>query len=140
MPKRKPASEKKRDSQGRVIRQTPVVEILKKCRSTIDYGPIGDDGYSTSWEWIISDKMSDCWSGDLVDDIAEHGMLSPIDWDGREIGNGHHRFVIALLLGWDTVPTTKGSEWSEWWGRGSCYDDFYKEDSGSSLTDEFTLV
>jgi hypothetical protein len=57
---------------------------------------------------IIITKSLDTGFGHLVDSIITHGFESVIGWDRdyKEITEGHHRFVAALLLGMDWVYTS----------------------------------
>jgi hypothetical protein len=81
-----------------------------------DFGPVG-----LSWEMNRNDKRSDPGYEDLKDDLAEQGFLDPIyvylphtrfDKSNRteNMGNGHHRLVAALDLGWTYVPVTRNPD------------------------------
>lgn len=100
---------------------TPVAEILRDIRSSCDFGDATDwdvDGDNTALiKEIISVKAADAGFMFLVDSILKYGFQEEgaIGWDGVRLGNGHHRFVAAVLLGFDKMPTTTGwgYEWDD---------------------------
>jgi hypothetical protein len=71
-------------------------------------------------------KRADPGYQDLLESIRENGFLDPIfvhpphkrkayDNPGEELGNGHHRLVVALDLGYKWVPVTydMDEQWRE---------------------------
>lgn len=47
------------------------------------------------------------WSA-FLDDLRTNGLEHPVMWDcgNRVLGNGHHRVVAAIDLGWTHIPVT----------------------------------
>lgn len=77
------------------------------------------DFYETglSTEYNRDRKRSDTGYVDLLRDIQEHGYINPVfmyspdgsSWDDDvpyALGNGHHRVVAALDLGYTHIPVT----------------------------------
>lgn len=96
---------------------TPVTEILKNVRYSVDFGGIScyagetEDAQRTAfWKDLLRVKSSDTGFGALVAAILEKGFdrNSPIGWDTSDcsITEGHHRLAAAILLGMDEVPTS----------------------------------
>jgi len=102
------------------IKMTPIVEILRTVNASCDFdgidcypGNSDDERRTAFWMDVINRKASDTGFGWLVESILQKGFTgSAIGWDedAREITEGHHRLVAAILLGMDEVPTTS-------WGR-----------------------
>lgn len=88
------------------ITLTPVVEILRNCKGSGDFGDIVGDS-TEWWERVITTKAADSGFGHLVESYLEHGWLegSAVGWVNGQILNGHHRLVMAILLGLDYIPT-----------------------------------
>ena len=103
------------------VKWVPVAEILRNLVSSCDLGDADEysyDGDNTELlRVIISHKASDTGFMHLVESIMEHGFNEEgaIGWNGSELQNGHHRFVAAVLLCLDSVPTVEfwGSEWDD---------------------------
>jgi hypothetical protein len=68
-------------------------------------------------EYNREDKRADPGYQDLLESIRDKGFLDPIyvhpphtrrafDNSGEELGNGHHRLLAALDLGYEWVPVT----------------------------------
>jgi hypothetical protein len=93
----------------------PISYILKNVVSSCDFGMVDeylgdtlDEQRTTFWMNVISSKARDTGFGHLVESILEHGFTgSAIGWDDvdKEITEGHHRLVAAILLGMDEIPT-----------------------------------
>ena len=93
------------------VRNIRVATILRNCEHSYDFQD------NIDWERVIENKSSNPHFSRLVDDIIENGIKEPIMYNvtTKTIGNGHHRFVAAILLGLDTVPTTGVEWWPEDW-------------------------
>lgn len=107
------------------IVMVPVVDILRDVEASVDFGFVTDylaPGVSTYdydddeldeartrfWKSVISSKASDTGFHSLIDAVLEDGWhpASAIGWTNGRITEGHHRLVLAILLGMDEVPTT----------------------------------
>lgn len=77
-----------------------------------DFGPEG-----LSCEYNREEKRADYGYQDLLESIRDKGFLDPIfvhppnnrkayDNPVEELGNGHHRLLVALDLGYEWVPVT----------------------------------
>lgn len=98
------------------MKEVSIAWILQNLGSTCDFGEIGSD---TNWVEIIAKKFNE----PLVADMLENGQVDAIciskpgTWNGSEcwkLGNGHHRLVAAIMLGWDTIRVTDGpGEWNQ---------------------------
>lgn len=103
------------------VKWVKVTEILKNLYRSCDFGDFDEythDGDNTPLiQAIIQGKASDSGFMHLVESIMEHGFREEgaIGWDGEELQNGHHRFVAAVLLCLDEVPTVEfwGTEWDD---------------------------
>lgn len=75
------------------------------------------DGSAEHWVCLISDKCGDRnRMASLLEEMDANGQLDPVCiTEGCRLGNGHHRVVIALLLGWDSILVDTGS----WYSRAS---------------------
>lgn len=86
----------------RTVTMMSVSEIMKR----VDYS--GDIGRFSNWEAVLAAKVSHDHFDWLADKIMQEGFTTPIvlspAGDGYELGNGHHRFCAAILLGLDEVP------------------------------------
>lgn len=83
----------------------------------------GEEGLSTeaNREW----KRSDWRYDELVEDIRENGYMDPVflhegfAWsyftETETLGNGHHRVVAAVDLGYTHIPVTRDDDdqWTE---------------------------
>lgn len=97
-----------------------VEEILKTVAGSVDFGEVedypgdnDDDKRTNFWKHVIQAKASDTGFGHLVLSILANGFTTCIGWDSdiKEITEGHHRLVAAILLGIDEIPTTwEGTE------------------------------
>lgn len=93
--------------------------IMKNATYSVDGF---DNGDGIDYQWMIDEKGNDYGFGTLVGNIMEDGFRVPIVLDiaysGQFVthGNGHHRFVAALLLCLDKIPVY----WAE--------DDYMSED------------
>lgn len=96
--------------------------ILKNITETLDYGHVDDysgnsddDRRTNMLTEIIMQKSSDTGFGHLIESILERGFCSAIALsidNGVYIGEGHHRFVAAILLGMDEIPySTYGEDY-----------------------------
>jgi ParB-like nuclease family protein len=115
------------------IEMVSVAELLKKITSTADGFFPGDDG--SEWFRMMEYKGGEVQTPAIIRAIERYGFTDPIcitaqsdnNW---ELGNGHHRLVIAILLGLDEIPV----DFSEWYSRASTsnqqriYDDELKTD------------
>lgn len=95
---------------------TSVLEIIATVEASCDWGDFPDDDDERAEFWLdcIASKAGDTGFGHLVDAILENGWHpdSCVGWDdeAKEITEGHHRLVAAILLAMDFVPT---SPWGE---------------------------
>ena len=89
-----------------------VVDILNNLVEAWDVGSKYDyDNDEDFIKDIIKMKCKDPGFLVLCDMIQEQGMQTPISIDTRAdgglfLGNGHHRFVAAILLCLDEIPFT----------------------------------
>lgn len=89
---------------------TKLTDILANVRNSSDFDEF--DGSPDSWKMLMKSKLSDYWVPALIREIQEKGFNVPIyldktykgNWD---VGNGHHRLSVAILLGLDEVLTTE---------------------------------
>lgn len=118
---------------------TPVVDILRNVRSSVDFGDVDyydgdtdDDKRTAFWHDVIADKSTDSGFGALVNSILENGWDSDsaVGWDDTlfEITEGHHRLVAAILLGVDNVLT---SPYGKDGHRGTCAHNCCTDDDGT---------
>lgn len=97
-----------------MTKMVSVLEIMRTATESVDFGtaPTDPDENAKWWENIIKVKAADTGFGALVDSILRDGFdhNQPIGWyvcdNTREISEGHHRLVAAILLGMDEVPTS----------------------------------
>lgn len=105
------------------IEHMSIEYILRNTRFSCDFyspfseryfGDTEDEQLTSFWMHAIQYKADDSGFMDLVDSILENGWHPTstvgiyMGEDGAvEITEGHHRLVAAILLGMDTVPTTK---------------------------------
>lgn len=83
-------------------------EIIRNVRGSVDYGNLlnADD-----WRGMLKNKLSDPQVPQLIREISDNGFNVPIrigkdmpnNW---ELGNGHHRLSVAILLGLEKVLIT----------------------------------
>lgn len=80
------------------------------------YEPTGDaDGWTWEEETVLLDTHDRVRMRELTADIRAHGMRNPIrvcDTEHRVI-DGHHRAIVARLLGMTHVPVA--SAWESGW-------------------------
>jgi hypothetical protein len=93
---------------------TKMTDILANVRYSSDID--GFDGSVKSWKTLLKVKLSDFWVPALIREIQAKGFKVPIHLDkytpgSWDLGNGHHRLAVAILLGLDEVPTTEN--WDE---------------------------
>jgi hypothetical protein len=55
---------------------------------------------------VLPDKRKDSWYPDLVQDIRDHGLRTPIWIHEGEIQDGCHRIAAAQDLGMEYLPCT----------------------------------
>lgn len=96
------------------MEMTKVTDILANVRNSSDFDEF--DGSPDSWRMLLKSKLSDFWVPALIREIHDKGFNVPIYLDktikgGWDVGNGHHRLAVAILLGMDEVPTTY--DWDE---------------------------
>lgn len=101
-----------------MIWEVAVSEILKKVVASYDQYPLHT---VEGWQQMIATKGGDAQIPSIIRAIEEYGFLDPIcievfDNTGSWcLGNGHHRLVVAILLGLDTIPV----DFSEWYSKAS---------------------
>lgn len=99
------------DYYGDEVSFVSVSTILKDCTDSVDFGSVPEDPDANArwWQRVIQSKASDLGFSTLVNAILEFGFdpRSPVGWTGREITEGHHRIVAAILLGLDEIPYTR---------------------------------
>lgn len=86
-----------------------IVDILKNTLSTSDWNEVYTPG---DWQAGIAYKVSDPQFMDLLEDMMANGQRRRGGW---HMGNGHHRFAAALLLGWDTILTIEPDDFGDTW-------------------------
>lgn len=88
--------------------RTPMLVPLVDLINTLD-GSADACGWEGEWwfDEIAKDKASDDNMGDLLDSILEEGLFIPLNVirydDVIQMGNGHHRLILAALCGIETV-------------------------------------
>lgn len=100
------------------VRLVPVRDLLRNLTDSMDeYDLLTPRG----WLEMIREKSDDEQFWPLVASMLAHGQRDPIcvtEWyDGYgeprwEQGNGHHRLVAAILLGWDELLVDFSEEYS----------------------------
>lgn len=87
-----------------------VEEIMNTVTGSVDQGSLDS---AADWQRLLYMKFDSPRRISMIDDIMENGILDPIEilpYAGRQsedeivIGNGHHRLILAILCGLDTVP------------------------------------
>lgn len=83
----------------------PTATVLKRYRPGS-----GDWDWPTEWADIIQHDGGVTIAG-LISDIATHGVREPLllGDDGR-VWDGHHRLLVARLLGIETLPVEYGHD------------------------------
>lgn len=88
-----------------------ISEILQTACCSVDYFDCEFDGSPESWVRLMMEKCS--W--EMIISMHAEGQKYPIYFGnvddqfidefapGPGIGNGHHRLVAAILLGWDEI-------------------------------------
>lgn len=108
------------------VRMVPLVHILQKVESSVDFGEVSnyfgntmDEQRTNFWLAVIKDKASDTGFGHLIEAILTEGFdnESSIGWFDNEITEGHHRLVAAILLGMEEVPV---SDWGTGGSKALC--------------------
>lgn len=101
-----------------MIREVAVSEILRRVVDSYDNYPLHT---VEGWQEMIATKGGDRQIPSIIRAIQEHGFLDPIcieefptsgEWC---LGNGHHRLVVAILLGLDSIPV----DFSSWYSNAS---------------------
>lgn len=88
-----------------------VAEAIRRVTSSSDMcfwdAPAG-------WLELFADKCGDSKRmGYLLEDLEESGQLDPVCIVDGALGNGHHRLVLAVLLGWDTIRVDTSNWYTE---------------------------
>lgn len=89
------------------VQMWSVASILNCVTESADFPEF--DGSASSWAYLIASKSGDLYTPVLAQKIIDEGFTTPIciyrnSYGGYGLGNGHHRFVCALLLGLDEIP------------------------------------
>jgi hypothetical protein len=109
-----------------VIEQIEIAEVLgwlssdagERMHGDYDDAILADDheherGWCRDWsEWLLEEKRYDLddWPSGFVDDIERNGIRVPLAFyqfpnlSRPMLVDGHHRLVVAVDLGWKTVP------------------------------------
>lgn len=100
-----------------------VTEILQKVKTTCDGYLPGSD--FREWARMISTKLADGQTPAIMRAINRYGFTDPIcitvkGSETWELGNGHHRLSLAILLGLDEIPV----DFSDWYSRSSTTNDY----------------
>ena len=98
---------------------TPIMVPLVELINTLD-GSEDATGWNDEWwfDEIAKEKASDDNMGDLLDSILEEGLFIPLNvvTNGSELemGNGHHRLILATLCGIETIGVyvTRRLDWT----------------------------
>lgn len=61
---------------------------------------------------IVRSKQNDIGYPALLESIDQDGFHDPVFWDGEEYGNGHHRFAVAVELGYTHIPATDDEDFA----------------------------
>lgn len=85
-------------------RLTAVAEILQEADESVDIDDF--DGSPISWIELMEKKVSP----EMIRLLQTEGQLRPIHYKDEMIGNGHHRLVSVILLGWDYTLTDDDPE------------------------------
>lgn len=96
-----------------VIVKVPITELLKKINDSADFGVIHSE---CDLEHLIRRKAGDFDFLALLDSIeSDGGIKDPIvivsDGDWFYLGNGHHRFAAAVLLGLDSIDVVFSNDY-----------------------------
>lgn len=97
------------------IESWSMVRVLQSLTESEDIGCF--DGSAEHWACLIAHKCSDDDQiANLLEEMEANGQLDPICiTEDRVLGNGHHRLVLALLLGWHSILV----DTSHWYSRAS---------------------
>lgn len=88
------------------VQEWMIADILSTVTESADFPEF--DGTPSMWAYLIASKGGDFHTPELIERIAAEGFLYPIciyrsNLGAYGLGNGHHRFVAALLLGMDSI-------------------------------------
>ncbi len=105
------------------IEMVPVATLLKNISYTADRYRVGNS--VQEWFRMLREKMDDWQTPAIIRAIETQGFTDPIcitkisenDW---ELGNGHHRLCVAILLGLDKIPV----DFSDWYSNASTTNEF----------------
>ncbi len=91
-----------------------IQQVLERVTSSVDVTLGG--GSPAGWLGMLATKLDDDpdRTSCLLAAMEAHGQMDPIcitfEGDEWELGNGHHRLTLAILLGWDTIQVDT-SDW-----------------------------
>lgn len=100
-----------------MIEEWPISKVLQTVTYSIDVGPLK---YDCQWVYLLRYKSTDDEAFyATLEALESEGQLDPIcvffntEYGWWELGNGHHRLIAALLLGWDTILVDTSDNFSE---------------------------
>lgn len=77
--------------------------LIRLASLARDFSPGDAETWEESAKWLWVNDRARMFT--LLDDIAENGMRKPVLLGGdRRVWDGHHRIVLATVLGWKWVP------------------------------------
>jgi hypothetical protein len=96
---------------------TKVHEIIQNLAQFGDFEYLDPLDNPDDWKEVLKYKLSHDHVPELIRRIQRDGFTEPIRLEKRGprdwyLGNGHHRLSIAILLGYDEIPTT--NEYEAW--------------------------
>lgn len=118
------------------VQMWSISDILNTVTESSDFPEF--DGTSSMWAYLMASKCGDSYTPILAEKILAEGFTTPIciyrnRLGGYGLGNGHHRFVCAFLLGLDEIPVFY-TDTEEFYPDASDGEDI--EDSDEELSDK----
>ncbi len=121
-----------------MIKNVTIPRLMRNLKTTAD-------GYRLSegpdeWFRMLEQKLSDRQTPSIIRAIQARGFIDPIcvtvdDYDKNfwELGNGHHRLCVAIMLGMYKIPV----DFSDWYSNESTAhsDDIVKKYGDGVLAD-----
>lgn len=111
------------------IEMWPISRVLKTVEESADFSCLNTP---EDWLRLMALKASDSTFPLLLESMQQCGQLDPICVENGFLGNGHHRLVAAMLLGWDDILVDD----SDWFSDASATNCFMVSDSLVSPEDK----